>query len=165
MADQQTVFRQSPHPLRKVAIRGAILAVVLAAVLNGLLLLLDRTGLGIGLFFIGTAVLGAVGAFAVFGIQALVGRFQRVAVSPAGIRGFNRIGRTSFMAWSAIREATPTSFLGLRYLRLSGSAQEVWLPLFLENMGRFDALVRQYLNAEHPLVRARQGRGGAPARS
>jgi hypothetical protein len=155
MAEQQTVFRQSPFPLRKVAIRGAILAVALAAVLNGLLLLFEPTGLGVGLFFIGTAVLGAIGAFAVFGVQALVARFQRVSLSPAGIRGFNRLGRTSFMAWSAIREARPATFLGLRYLRLSGSGQEVWVPLFLENMGRFDALLRQYLNADHPLVRAR----------
>ena len=153
--EQQAVFRQSPFPLRKLGIRGAIVAVLLAALLNGLLLIVEPTKLGVGLFFIGTVVLGAIGAFAVFAVIAAIGRFQRVVVSPAGIRGFSRLGRTSFMAWSAIREASPATILGLRYLRLSGGSQEVWLPLFLENMGRFDTLLKQYLSAEHPLVRAR----------
>lgn len=100
---------------------------------------------------IATIVAAAIGA----GLVAAVNFVFPVHVYRGGLRGFNTWARPRSLAWTDMESVRSFNGAGLRYVRIYSheSAAVLWLPLFLIDRNRFEALVIQLANPENPLAR------------
>src|SRR5262249_25902123 len=82
--------------------------------------------------------------------------YFKVRVTPAGLGGFDAWCRYREGAWDQLRVSRPGNVLGLKYLRAyaTGTKVPLWLPVFLNDLDRFCALVRKHAGPEHPLALA-----------
>jgi hypothetical protein len=87
--------------------------------------------------------------------------YFKVYVGPVGLRCYNFWGVYRTAAWDDIRSARPFNFLGLRFLRAhtADARTPLWVPLFLTEPERFEALVRRYAGVTNPLARALEDDG------
>jgi hypothetical protein len=145
----------SQQPL---AFRSAILPPYLISLLTAIVVgagsFLLRYGLAVDWAAVGIRFLWA--AVLIFvSILAVVILF-RVYVSADGLRCYAFWGNYHTLSWPEIDSVRPINLLGLRYLRVgsSQSGHTVWVPLFLADMPRFRAAVRELAGEEHILARA-----------
>jgi apolipoprotein N-acyltransferase len=146
MAEQRLAFRSAILPLY------AITLLVTIVVSAGRILF--RHGLAVDWAAVGVRFLWvAVGVF-VFIVAAVV--LFRVYVSAEGLRCYTFMGNYHTLGWPEIDTVRTINLLGLRYLRVgsSQSGHTVWVPLFLADMPRFRAAVREFAGEGHILVRA-----------
>lgn len=103
----------------------------------------------IGLRFLWTAV----GVF-LFIVAAVV--LFRVYVTAEGLRCYTFWGIYYTLGWPEIDSVRKINLLGLRYLRVGSSQSNhtVWVPLFLADMPRFRAAVREFAGEENTFARA-----------
>jgi hypothetical protein len=124
---------------------GLVLGLLMILAMSGFRL--DPVGLVVGL---------TAGELVGLLITALLVFYFKVYAGPEGLRAYNFWGLYRTVAWEDIRSARPVNFLGLRYLRAhtANASSPLWLPLFLTEQDRFDALVRAHAGPSHPLTRA-----------
>ncbi len=80
---------------------------------------------------------------------------MRVTVSAEGLNGYTINGSYQWVRWAAMKWARPTRvMLGLPYLRigLDDGRSPLWLPMFLADMRRFEALVSSHAGPDHVLT-------------
>jgi hypothetical protein len=146
MAEQRLAFRSAILPL--------YLITLLITIVVGVGSILFRHGLAVDGAAVGVRFLwAAVGVF-VFIVAAVV--LFRVYVSAEGLRCYSFWGNYHNLGWPEIDSVRPINLLGLRYLRVgsSQSGHTVWVPLFLADMPRFRAAVREFAGEGHILVNA-----------
>ena len=85
----------------------------------------------------------------------------RVSVNSRGIKCTNFWGKLHFVEWSTIRGARFYSGYwasGSKFILVSSTklSQDLWLPLFLNDMSHFEQLVSKYAGTENPLVKRLQ---------
>jgi hypothetical protein len=81
-----------------------------------------------------------------------------VSVNFRGIKCTNFWGKHHFVEWSTIRGARFYSKIltpGLKFILVSITklSQDLWLPLFLNDMSDFEQLVSKYAGTKNPLVK------------
>jgi hypothetical protein len=84
--------------------------------------------------------------------------YSRVSVNSRGIKCNKFWGKRHFVEWSTIRGARFYSKVltpGLKFILVSSTqlSQDLWLPLFLNNMSHFEQLVSKYAGPQNPLVK------------
>jgi hypothetical protein len=84
--------------------------------------------------------------------------YSRVSVNSRGIKCTNFWGKLHLVEWSTIRGARFYSKLltpGLKFILVSSTklSQDLWLPLFLNDMSNFEQLVSKYAGTKNPLVK------------
>ena len=84
--------------------------------------------------------------------------YYRVSVNSRGIKCTNFWGKLHFVEWSTIRGARFYSKIltpGLKFILVSSTqlSQDLWLPLFLNDMSHFEQLVSKYAGTKNPLVK------------
>jgi len=84
--------------------------------------------------------------------------YSRVSVNYRGIKCTKFWGKRHFVEWSTIRGARFYSKVltpGLKFILVSSTqlSQDLWLPLFLNDMSNFEQLVSKYAGTKNPLVK------------
>jgi len=84
--------------------------------------------------------------------------YYRVSVNSRGIKCTNFWGKHHFVEWSTIRGARFYSKIltpGLKFILVSSTklSQDLWLPLFLNDMSHFEQLVSKYAGTKNPVVK------------
>ena len=89
---------------------------------------------------------------------------MRVTITPEGVNGYTFAGSYQLVRWEAVKWVRPTRLmLGLPYLRLGldDGRSPTWLPMFLVDMPRFEALVSSYAGPDNLLTVALSNRARA----
>lgn len=84
--------------------------------------------------------------------------YSRVCVNSRGIKCTIFWGKLHFVEWSTLRGARFYSKIltpGLKFILVSSTklSQDLWLPLFLNDMSHFEQLVSKYAGTKNPLVK------------
>jgi hypothetical protein len=148
MTQQRLAFRSAILPLYVVTLLGTIVGFVGGFLFrHGLAVEVDWEAVGERFLW------AAVGVF-VFVVAAAA--LFRVYVSAEGLRCYTFFGNYHTLSWPEIDSVRPINLLGLRYLRVgsSQSGYTVWVPLYLADMPRFRAAVREFAGEGHTLARA-----------
>jgi len=93
-----------------------------------------------------------------FAVTTALVFYYRVSVNSRGIKCTNFWGKLHFVEWSTIRGARFYSGYwasGLKFILVSSTklSQDLWLPLFLNDMSHFEQLVSKYAGTKNPLVK------------